>query len=162
MPVNPRSKSCVGDEMRRFQSGALHSGTSGNVVKDKKQALAIALSACGKSKYAESFQSIGYSEGAAKQAAEMLEFAQINWGRQFDTGKTSGGITPAGNIKAPSLSIPGMDIDARPGKQPGDQGKKKEEAEVITAAVMPAQNPQSSVKTKQRKGLAMFGEGKSG
>lgn len=158
MPVNPRSKSCVGDEMRRFKSGELHSGGSGKVVQDKKQALAIALSACGKSKYAESFQSIGYSEEAANQAAAMLEFAQIDWDRQFDTGKTGKGITPTGNIKAPSPSIPGMDVDSRPGKQPGNQGKKEEETEVITAAVMPAQNPQSSTKTKQLTGLAMFDE----
>lgn len=34
----------VGDEMSRFKKGALHSGKGGKVVKDKKQALAIALS----------------------------------------------------------------------------------------------------------------------
>ena len=158
MPVNPRSKSCVGDEMRRFQSGALHSGRNGKVVKDKKQALAIALSACGKSKYAESLQSLGYSERVAETVAEMLEYVQIDWGRQFDTGKTAGGVTPPGNIKAPSPSLPGMDIDSRPGIQSGGQGKKKEDSETITAAVMPAQNPQSSTKTRQLTGLAMFDE----
>lgn len=72
MPVNPHSKSCVGDEMRRFQSGALHSGTGGKVVKDKKQALAIALSACGKSKYAESFEALGFSEDASEAAADLV------------------------------------------------------------------------------------------
>lgn len=88
----------------------------------------------------------------------MLEFAQIDWGRQFDTGKTGKGAAPAGNIKIEAQSIPGMDIDSRPGKQPGNQGKKKEDSETITAAVMPAQNPQSSTKTKQLTGLAMFDE----
>lgn len=161
MPVNPRSKSCVGDEMRRFKSGELHSGGSGKVVQNKKQALAIALSACGKSKYAENFQSMGYSEETAKTVADMLEFAQIDWGRQFDTGKTGGGVTPPGNVKIKAQSIPGMDIDSRPGKQLGSQGKKKEDSEVITAAVMPAQNPQSSTKTKQLTGLAMFEESDS-
>ena len=136
MPVNPLSKSCVGDEMRRFQSGALHSGRNGKVVKDKKQALAIALSACGKSKYAESLQSLGYSERVAETVAEMLEYVQIDWGRQFDTGKTAGGVTPPGNIKAPSPSLPGMDIDSRPGIQSGGQGKKKEDSETITALVI--------------------------
>lgn len=161
MPVNPRSKSCVGDEMRRFKSGELHSGANGKVVQDKKQAVAIALSACGKSKYAESLQSMGYSEDTAKVVADMLEYAQIDWPRQFDTGKTGRGATPAGNIKAPSPSLPGMDIDSRPGKQPGKQGKKEEDSEMITAAVMPAQNPQSSTKTKQLSGLAMFEESNS-
>lgn len=158
MPVNPRSKSCVGDEMRRFKSGELHSGGDGKVIKNKKQALAVALSTCGKSKYAERLESMGYSEETARVVAHMLDFAQIDWKRQFDTGRTRNGVNPAGNIKAPSPSLPGMDIDSRPGKQPGNQGKKEEETEVITAAVMPAQNPQSSTKTKQLTGLAMFDE----
>lgn len=33
----------VGDEMKRFKAGKLHSGKSGKVVKSRKQALAIAL-----------------------------------------------------------------------------------------------------------------------
>lgn len=91
MPVNPSSKTCVGDEMRRFKSGELHSGVGkkgkkGAVVTDKKQAVAIALRACGKSKYAEKLQSMGYSEETANKTADLL-FAELDWERQFDTGK---------------------------------------------------------------------------
>jgi len=58
--------------MRRFKGGDLHSGKGGKVVTDPAQAKAIALSACGQSKYAESLKSMGYSEEVAEQVAEML------------------------------------------------------------------------------------------
>ena len=44
MPVR-KGPNCVGDELRRFKKGELHSGKSGKVVTDPKQAKAIALSA---------------------------------------------------------------------------------------------------------------------
>jgi len=72
MPVQ-KGPDCVGEEMRRFKSGDLHSGKSGKVVTNRKQALAIALSACGKSKYAETLKSLGYSEETANAVAEMFE-----------------------------------------------------------------------------------------
>ena len=72
MPVQ-KGPDCVGEEMRRFKSGDLHSGKSGKVVTDRKQALAIALSACGKSKYAETLKSLGYTEETAIAVAEMFE-----------------------------------------------------------------------------------------
>ncbi len=72
MPVQ-KGPDCVGEEMRRFKSGDLHSGKSGKVVTDRKQALAIALSACGKSKYAETLKSLGYSEETANAVAAMFE-----------------------------------------------------------------------------------------
>ncbi len=72
MPVQ-KGPDCVGEEMRRFKSGDLHSGKSGKVVTDRKQALAIALSACGKSKYAETLKSMGYSEETANAVAAMFE-----------------------------------------------------------------------------------------
>ena len=71
MPVQ-KGPDCVGEEMARFKSGDLHSGKSGKVVTDRKQALAIALSACGKSKYAETLKSLGYSEETANAVAEMF------------------------------------------------------------------------------------------
>lgn len=40
----------VSKVMREFKSGTLHSGKGGKVVKNKKQAIAIALSEAGKSK----------------------------------------------------------------------------------------------------------------
>ena len=72
MPVN-KGPDCVGEEMSRFKSGDMHSGKSGKIVTDRKQALAIALSACGKSKYAETLKSLGYSEETANAVAEMFE-----------------------------------------------------------------------------------------
>lgn len=72
MPVQ-KGPDCVGEEMRRFKKGELHSGKSGKVVTDRKQAQAIALSACGQSKYAEVLQGIGYSEETATQVAAMFE-----------------------------------------------------------------------------------------
>ena len=72
MPVS-KGKSCVGDEMRAFHKGEMHSGKGGKTtVKDPQQAKAIALSVCGKSKYTESLMSMGYSEEVATQVAEML------------------------------------------------------------------------------------------
>lgn len=49
MPV-PKGKKGVQKVMREFKSGTLHSGKGGPVVKSKKQAVAIALSASGQSK----------------------------------------------------------------------------------------------------------------
>ena len=71
MPVH-KGPDCVGEEMSRFKKGEMHAGKSGKVVTDRKQAQAIALSACGQSKYAESLKSMGYSEEVAEQVAEML------------------------------------------------------------------------------------------
>ena len=39
----------VGSVMREFKSGTLHSGKGGKVVKNPRQAIAIALSEAGKS-----------------------------------------------------------------------------------------------------------------
>ena len=64
MPVH-KGEDCVGNEMKRFHKGALHSGKGGKVVTDPKQAHAISLSACGKSKYSEMLQGLGYSEETA-------------------------------------------------------------------------------------------------
>jgi len=71
MPVH-KGPDCVGEEMSRFKSGDMHSGKGGKVVTNPKQAQAIALSACGKSKYAEKLQSLGYSEKVAQQIASMF------------------------------------------------------------------------------------------
>ena len=71
MPVH-KGSDCVGEEMSRFKSGDMHSGKSGKVVTSLRQAKAIALSACGESKYAEMLQSIGYSEETAEEVAALF------------------------------------------------------------------------------------------
>ena len=71
MPVH-KGADCVGEEMHRFGKGEMHSGKSGKVVTNPQQAKAIALSACGESKYAEMLQSIGYSEETAKEVAAIF------------------------------------------------------------------------------------------
>lgn len=71
MPVR-KGSDCVGEEMSRFKKGEMHSGKGGKVVTDRKQAMAIALSACGQSKYAETLKSLGYSEETANAVAEMF------------------------------------------------------------------------------------------
>jgi hypothetical protein len=45
-----KSQKKVGKVMREFKSGKLHSGKKGPVVKNRKQAIAIALSEAGQSK----------------------------------------------------------------------------------------------------------------
>jgi hypothetical protein len=71
MPVH-KGPDCVGEEMSRFKKGELHSGKGGKVVTSPNQAKAIALSACGKSKYTEKLQSMGYSEKVAEQITAMF------------------------------------------------------------------------------------------
>jgi hypothetical protein len=74
--------------MSRFRKGELHSGKSGKIVTDPKQAQAIALSACGQSKYSETLQSIGFPVETAELVTSM--FAEIDWNKQFKTGKGPG------------------------------------------------------------------------
>jgi Holliday junction resolvasome RuvABC DNA-binding subunit len=71
MPVI-KGPDCVGEEMRRFKAGDMHSGKGGKVVTDQKQAQAISLSACGEGKYAETLKSMGYSEETAKAITQMF------------------------------------------------------------------------------------------
>lgn len=107
MPVS-KGPNCVGDEMELFNKGQLHSGKNGKVVTDKKQAKAIALSACGKSKYAEMIEGLGFSEGAAQAFAEMYDFIS------------------AKGAAAAAADGPLGDIDSTPGKQKGNSGRQKQ------------------------------------
>ena len=71
MPVH-KGKDCVGEEMSRFKKGELHSGKGGKVVTDPRQAQAIALSACGQSKYSEVLQSMGFPADVADEVTAMF------------------------------------------------------------------------------------------
>ena len=102
MPVTP-GPDCVGEELSRFKKGEMHSGEGGKVVTDPRQARAIALSACGESRYSEQLQSMGFpastadevvamfAEGflkKAKSSASSASFEEPDWKRQFETGKS--------------------------------------------------------------------------
>ena len=155
MPVNPNSPNCVGDELKRFKSGNLHSGKGGKIVTDSRQAKAIALSACGQSKYAEMLQSMGYSEETAEAVTSI--FAEIDWQKQFETGKGPGPRV-AGNYEkdewfgkpAPSI-VPDK-------KSRKDNPKQNDEAEMLSGPALPKGpgNPQGG-SSKEVFGLRMLG-----
>jgi len=72
-----KSQSKVGKVMREFKSGKLHSGKSGKIVKNPKQAIAIALSEAGKSK--------GYAEGGSiKSGSFKKSSSRSPYGTQVD------------------------------------------------------------------------------
>jgi hypothetical protein len=153
MPVNPKSKDCVSDEMKRWKAGDLHSGEDGPVVKNRKQAIAIALSACGKSKsdHAERLQSMGFSEEVAGKVASMLDFADLDWNKQFETGKGPGKSTPKdlgpADHKHPKSAV------VKVGKMP-----KQEEPEMLSGPALPKgpANPQGG-SSKDVQGMRMLG-----
>jgi hypothetical protein len=60
-----KSQKKVGKVMREFKSGKLHSGKKGPVVKNRKQAIASALSEAGQSK--KQMRSGGMSDGQASK-----------------------------------------------------------------------------------------------
>lgn len=162
MPAKP-GKKCVESEMKRWKAGELHSGTGkkgkdGPVVKDQKQAIAIALSVCGKSNYAEHLVNLGFSEEAAFEAAELLSKAP-DWDNHFLTGETLS-RTPREERTVIAPSLPGMDIDNRPGRQPGSQGKhKNRDAQGIYPMMLPWGNPQQGPRSRSDlKGMAAFEE----
>lgn len=159
MPVNPDSKTCVEDELSRWRSGQLHSG-SGEIVpvtaRGKKQALVISLSAFGKSHFEESLLALGFSEESAKQVSKMLPTVP-DWPKQFLTGIQDRKL-PRENKITIAPGLPDFDIDNRPGKQKGDQGKQKEQSSLsISPMVVAGGNPQQGPRSRSdRKGLAMF------
>lgn len=136
MPVR-RGPNCVGDEMARFGRGELHSGKSGKVVTDAKQAKAIALSACGESKYSEQLQSMGFSADVADEVTAM--FAEIDWSKQFRTGKGPG-PEKRDNYDTGTPNKPGRG-QLKIGKGPGDGWKQKDDESGMLSPVAYPKGP---------------------
>jgi hypothetical protein len=160
MPVK-KGEGCVGDEMRRFERGELHSGKGGKVVTDPKQAKAIALSACGQSKYSEQLQSMGYPEETASKVAEMLYGESPNWKQQFKTGNP--GKNNQQNYKVDpwferNSGGPLADIDSSKGKQRGNMGKQaNNDAEMLSSVSLPRSPVQPGPTSKEVQGLRELG-----
>ena len=158
MPVS-KGPDCVGDELRRFHKGELHSGKGGKVVTDSRQAKAIALSACGESKYSEILQSIGFPAETADAVVEMFSegflkkskssvssssFEEVDWARQFENGKGPGPENPENYHTG--LSKKKGRGQLLIGKGPGDGWKQKDtESEMLSGPALEKGpgNPQS-------------------
>jgi len=149
MPVK-KGKNCVSDEMHRWKTGGMHSGKDGPAVKDRDQALAIAISEC---KHSERLQSMGYSEEVADKVAAMLDFsnANLDWKSQFETGKGPGkDLNPD---LGPSDRKHPKDLVPKGGNLP-----KQEEPEMLSGPALPKGpgNPQGG-SSKDVQGLRMLG-----
>lgn len=155
MPVR-KGPDCVGDELRRFKAGKLHSGENGPVVTDKKQALAVALSACGKSKYSERLQSLGYSEEVANEVERL--FAEVDWQKQFETGQN--GPEKEENYKTGQKYSKGFLARLAKTGVKGDGGKLKvnDDSSMISGPALPKgpANPQGG-SSKDVTGMRQLG-----
>lgn len=152
MPVR-KGPDCVGEEMGRFHKGTLHSGKGGKVVTDPKQAKAIALSACGQSKYSEVLQSLGYPEETAELVTAM--FAEINWQKQFKTGKGPGPENPTNYHKDPWFGKKAPEVVDKKWQK---NNPKQDEPEMLSGPTLPKGpgNPQGG-SSKEVFGLRMLG-----
>ena len=151
MPVQ-KGPDCVGDEMRRWKSGNLHSGENGPVVKSRKQALAIAINEC---KHSERLQSLGFSEEVADRVAAMLDFsnADLDWKSQFETGKGPGKETNPDLGPADRKHPKELVSKAVKGNNP-----KQDEPEMLSGPALPKGpgNPQGG-SSKDVQGMRMLG-----
>ena len=153
MPVR-KGPDCVGDEMARFRRGELHSGKNGKVVTDPKHAKAIALSACGESKYSETLQSMGYTEEVAEAVTAM--FAEVDWAKQFRTGKGPGPRVAANYEKDEWFGKPAPEV--MPKKWQKNNPKQNDDAEMLSPVSYPKGpgNPQGG-SSKSINGMQMLG-----
>ena len=153
MPVS-KGPNCVGEELHRFKKGELHSGKGGKVVTNPAQAKAIALSACGQSKYAETLQSMGYPEGVAEAVTEI--FAEIDWEKEFRTGKGPGPRVAGNYEKDKWFGKPAP--SPVPSKAQRANNPKQDEPEMLSGPALPKgpSNPQGG-SSKEVFGLRMLG-----
>lgn len=174
MPVH-KGPGCVGEELGRFKKGEMHSGKGGKVVTDPKQARAIALSACGQSKYSEQLQSMGFpadvsdevtamfAESFLKKAtssASSASFEEPDWEKNFETGKGPGPENPE-NYKTGTPKKPGRgQLPISKTGVKGDLGKQKvnNDSEMLSPVAYPKGpgNPQGG-SSKSINGMQMLG-----
>ena len=159
-------KDVVGQVMHRWKhkdprplhSGKGKKGKEGKVVKDRDQAIAIALSIAekGGSGFSERFQSIGFSQEAAEKASLLLDSNSQN---QFITGRRKG-LFDRENKTTEARGLPSYDIDSRAGTQPGTEGKQRSQSsEKISPLSLAPSNPNTSPPSRNdRKGFSMFEE----
>lgn len=141
--------------MARFKRGELHSGKSKKPVKNKKQALAIALNACGESKYSENLQSMGYPAEVADQVTAL--FAEMNWDKQFETGK-SAAKNKTGNLDTGEVYAKNA-ASSKIGLGVGNNNKNKQpSAEMLSGVALPKgpANPMGG-SSKDVQGLRQLG-----
>lgn len=108
------------------------------------------LDECGQSKYAETLMSMGYSEGIATEITAMFaeafvkksknsmsspSFEELNWKKEFDTGKSPSGEKPE-NYHTGIPHKPGRG-QLKIGKGPGDGWKQKDnESEMLSGPAL--------------------------
>ena len=140
--------------MELFHKGQLHSGKSKKVVTDPKQARAIALSACGESDYAEFLQGLGYSAECSQEVTAM--FAEVDWEKEFDTGKGPGPRNPMNYEKDEWFDNRPKQLV--PKKWQKNNPPQNDDAEMIAGPALPKGpgNPQAG-SSKQVFGLRMLG-----
>jgi hypothetical protein len=119
------------------------------------------MSVCGKADHIESLKSMGYSEEISAQVADMLYGESPNWKQQFKTGN------PGKNNQQNYQKDPWFqrnndrpaDIDSRPGKQKGNQGKQavNDDSEMLSAPSLPRSPAQPGPTSKEVFGLRALG-----
>ena len=144
--------------MELFRKGQLHSGSTGKVVTNPKQAKAIALSACGESKYSEVLQSMGFPASTAEEVVAM--FAEFDWQKSFETGKKPAKENPENYHTGEVYTRSPADARISRTGVKGNNGKRKvnDEASMIAGPALPKGpgNPQGG-SSREVQGMQMLG-----
>ena len=100
----------------------------------------------------------GFTTESLAAVEEML-YGESRWKEQFLTGKTTDKLSREDKTTI-AQGLQNMDIDSRPGRQRGNEGKQKEQSsDSISPVALPKGNPQQGPRSRSDlKGLAMFDE----